>query len=212
MKLIHIPLLQRIVDVLKKRLKQWKYYLPIINLAFLIGAASLAVIGIVHVYYPPERIIKSEQHGEGTPANEVSLPLFKGEAKTIDYYEPILSSNPFSPERTAWISPGINKSEETINDDDYEMVDAEQTAQITKGQQKPKGMPVKITLQGILVLGDVRKALIENPDKTGNKKAFIFVEEGEEIADYTVKRIEEDLVRLDWYGEEQIVVMRPNLK
>ena len=63
-----------------------------------------------------------------------------------------------------------------------------------------------------MILGDIRKALIENPDKTKNKNNFIFIEEGEEVAEYKVKNIEQDQVKLDWYGEEHIVNMRSNIK
>ena len=60
-------------------------------------------------------------------------------------------------------------------------------AQPEENQQKPKGTPKKITLRGIMILGDTRKALIENPDKTKNKNNFIFIEEGEEVVEYKVK-------------------------
>ena len=46
-----------------------------------------------------------------------------------------------------------------------------------------------------MILGDIRKALIENPDQTKNKKPFIFIEEGEEIAEYKVKETEQDQIK-----------------
>lgn len=213
MKSINTKSLQLIAGVLKKRVKQWKYYLPMINLAFFAGVAVLGIICVLQVCNPPEDTLKPEQYKEKLPGKEKPLPSDK-EARAIDYYEPMVSSNPFSPNRIAWVSPEEKKNLKNtiIEKDDDE--DEEEVAQITKDretQQKPRGAPAKITLQGILILGNTKKALIENPDKTGNKKAFIFVEEGEEIAEYKVTHIGADLIKLDWYGEEQVVAMRPNL-
>ena len=57
-----------------------------------------------------------------------------------------------------------------------------------------------------------QKALIENPDTTKNKNPFIYIEEGDEVAEYKVKSVEEEQIKLDWYGEEQVIVLRSNIK
>ncbi|MEK7700240.1 MAG: hypothetical protein AAB332_07530, partial [Planctomycetota bacterium] len=93
-----------------------------------------------------------------------------------------------------------------------EFNNTEDAAQPLSNKQKPKGAPVKFNLQGIMIIGNERKALIENPDKTNNSKPFIFISEGEEIAEYKVKKIESDQIILDWYGEELTIVMRANIK
>lgn len=202
-----------VIKTFKKKIKQWKYYLPIINLGLCIGVVSLVIICIVLVFHPSKDIVRSEEYREEVPVNKNPLPSLATNTKTINDYERILSSNPFSPNRTAWISPEIRKDseqgayEEEENEDEDEGVE-----QTVVSQQKPRGTPVKIVLQGILILGNIKKALIENPDKMTNKKPFIFVEEGDEIAEYKVKNIESNLIKLDWYGEEQIVVMRPGIK
>ena len=199
---LNIKSLQYVIEAFGKKIKQWKHYLPIINLALLIGVTSLAIICVLLVYYPPENITKPEKHIEETLLKKNLLTPLAIDNKTADYYELMLSNNPFSPNRTAWNPPEtktVSKQEEVA-------------AQPVENQQKPKGTPKMITLRGIMILGDTRKALIENPDQTKNKKPFVFVEEGEEIAEYKVKNIEQDQLKLDWYGEEHIVNMRSNIK
>lgn len=206
MKSFHIntKLLWHILETFVKKAKQWKHYLPVINLVLLIGVISLTVVCVLLVYYPPENTLKLEKYREESLSKNRPLPPLDMDTKPIDHYEPILSNNPFSPNRTAWNPP------ETKKDSKREEVVAQ--VRPVENQQKPRGIPKKITLRGILILGDTRKALIENPDQTKNKKPFIFIEEGEEIAEYKVKNIEPDQIKLDWYGEEQIVVMRSNIK
>jgi hypothetical protein len=204
MKSINTKSLRCIAETLKKRIRQWKYYLPIINLAFFIGVAVLAIICVLLICYPEGNKIKPEHYTEKIAIQENQLPSSHREIRPIDYYEAVLSRNPFSPDRTAWITPEVKDHENRYEEE------REFAQEISR--EKPAERPAKITLQGILVFGGTRKALIENPDKTGNKKLFIFVEEGEEIAGYRVKHIESDLIKLDWYGEEQVVVMRPNLR
>ena len=199
---LNIKSLQPLIETFGKKVKQWKHYLPIINLALLIGIAGLAIICVLLVYHPPENITKPERLTEETLFKKNPLTPLAVDSKSVDYYELMLSNNPFSPNRTAWNPP------ETKTDSKQE----EGAAQSIENQQKPKGTPKKITLRGIMILGDTRKALIENPDTTKNKKPFVFIEEGEEIAEYKVKNIEQDHVKLDWYGEEHIVIMRSNIK
>jgi len=201
---INIKSLQLFIENFGKKIKQWKHYLPIINLALLIGVASLAIICVLLVYRTPENITKPEKHIEETLLKKKPLVPLSIDNKTADYYELMLSNNPFSPNRTAWNPPQTKANSRQ----------EEGAAQSTENQQKPKGTgtPKKIALRGIMILGDTRKALIENPDQTKNKKPFVFIEEGEEIAEYKVKNIEQDQVKLDWYGEEHIVIMRSNIK
>jgi len=201
---INIKSLQLFIENFGKKIKQWKHYLPIINLALLIGVASLAIICVLLVYRTPENITKPEKHIEETLLKKKPLVPLSIDNKTADYYELMLSNNPFSPNRTAWNPPQTKTNSRQ----------EEGAAQSTENQQKPKGTgtPKKIALRGIMILGDTRKALIENPDQTKNKKPFIFIEEGEEIAEYKVINIEQDQLKLDWYGEEHIVNMRSNIK
>jgi hypothetical protein len=194
-----------ILETFVKKVKRWKHYLPVINLVLLTGVIGLTGVCVLLVYNPPENTIKLEKYRGESPVNSKPLPSLDAGAKPIDHYELILSNNPFSPNRTTWNPP------ETKKEAGREEVAAPQVWH-AENQQKPRGTPKKITLRGILILGNTRKALIENPEQTKNKKPFIFIEEGEEIAEYRVKNIEPNQIKLDWYGEEQIVVMRSNIK
>lgn len=199
---INTKALQIVIETFNKKVKRWKYYLPMFNLILFIGVTSLAIICVLLVSYPQRNTIKSEKYGEEISLKKISLPPLLTDTKTINYYEPILSNNPFSPSRTRWNPPEIKMNS----------IPEEGIVQSVVNQQKPKGTPKKITLQGILIIGNTRKALIENPDKMNNNKPFIFIEEGEEIAEYKVKSIEPDQIKLDWYGEEQVIVMNSTIK
>ncbi len=204
--------LQFAFENLGKTIKRWKHYLPIINLALFIGVIGLAIMCVLFVYYPPENTIKSEKRGEETPIKKKASPSLAITPKTIDHYDLILTNNPFSPNRTSWTPPEAKTDPTKPGGDPTKHHHEEEIAQPVVNQQKPRGTPKKITLRGILILGGTRKALIENPDQTKSKKPFIFIEEGEEVAEYKVKNIETDQIRLDWYGEEQVIVMRSNIK
>ncbi len=193
-----------VLETFVKKARLWKHYLPVINLVLLTGVISLAFVCVLLVYHPPENTLKLEKYREESPVRHNPLPPLDAGVKPIDYYELILSNNPFSPNRTAWNPPEAKK--------DVKREAEVAQVQPAENQQKPRGTPKKITLRGILILGNTRKALIENPDQTKNKKPFIFIEEGEVIAEYKVKNIEQDKIKLDWYGEEQIIVMRSNIK
>lgn len=198
-----IKLLWVAIEPFVKKLKQWKHYLPIINLFLLLTVVCLAIICVLLVYYPPVITMKPEKEEENLSVKHTLLPSIKTETQPIDTYELIVSNNPFSPNRTGWAPLEVKRE---IKQREEEVVSP---AEI---QPKARGTPAKITLRGILILGTTKKALIENPDQTSNKKPFIFVGEGEEVAEYKVKTIESDRVKLDWYGEEQVVVMRSNIK
>ena len=190
-----------VTQIFGKKIKKWKHYLPIINLALLTGVVGLSAISVLLVYYPPENSIKSEKYVENISIKNSPLPPLVMDSKPIDYYGLALTNNPFSPNRTAWNPP---ESKTPSKKEEVEKSQAE--------QKKPKGTPKKINLRGIVIIGNDKKALIENPDTTKNKNPFIYIEEGDEVAEYKVKSIEEEQIKLDWYGEEQVIVLRSNIK
>lgn len=203
---INTKALQYFIEAFGKKIRQWKHYLPIINIALLVGAVSLAIACVLLVYSTPENTTKPEKGAEESLLKRNNLPPLVRDAKTAEYYELILSNNPFSPNRTSWNPPETKTSSKQ---EEGAVAGVEQTAE---NQKKPKGTPPKITLRGIMILGDVRKALIVNPDKAKSKTPFVFIEEGEEIVEYKVKNIEQDHIKLDWYGEEHIITIRSNIK
>ena len=201
---INLKSLQHVTNFFSKKLKQWKHYLPIINLVLLICTSALAIICVLLIYFPPESAVKKEKHVENISINKNLLTPLAKDVKSIDQYESILSSNPFSPARTAWV-PKTSAETKTAKE---ELPPPPKPAD----EQKPKEPPKKINLRGIMIIGGIKKALIENPDTSKNKSQFIFIEEGEDVVGYKVKNIEPDQVILDWYGEEQIIAMRSNIK
>ena len=84
-----------------------------------------------------------------------------------------------------------------------------------KGLAKKKalaGKPKKIILHGVIIAGNLKKALINNPLKGVSKKKTMYVEEGDELEGYKVTSIEKDKIRLDWHGEEIIVTLYSGVK
>ncbi|MCF6149079.1 MAG: hypothetical protein E3K37_10505 [Candidatus Kuenenia sp.] len=200
--------LQAVAKNLGEKVRHWKNYLPIINLVLLASLLGMAGVCVHLVYKPREDTIKREELVEKALDNRKQFTFLEKEKKAIDHYETLLSNNPFSQDRDDW-KPVEKKNR--IPKKDLSPKQVEPAAPKAE-EQKPKGHPKPIKLFGILILGDVKKALILNPDRQNNESAYIFIEEGEEIVDYKVKNIEKDRVKLDWYGEEHIVVMRANIK
>ena len=65
--------------------------------------------------------------------------------------------------------------------------------------------PMKIVLHGIVIAGEIKKALVNIP-MTGviNSRTTLYVEEGDGLEGYKVTSIEPDRLRLDWQGEEMV--------
>ena len=130
---LNIKSLQPVIETFGKKIKQWKHYLPIINLALLIGVASLAIICVLLVYHPPENITKPEKHIEETLLKKNPLTPLSVDNKTADYYELMLSNNPFSPK------PHRLESPETKTDSKHE----ERGCTISRKSTKTKRNPQK---------------------------------------------------------------------
>ncbi|MBE7547262.1 hypothetical protein KsCSTR_33630 [Candidatus Kuenenia stuttgartiensis] len=206
---INTHYLQIIAKILTEKLRRWKNYLPVINLILLVSFLGMVGISVLLVYKPPEDTIKRSDFIEKAPDNKKQLTFLDKDKKTIDDYETLLSNNPFSQDRSDW-RPSEKKIKTATAKRDPLPKKEEPIPKVE--EQKPKGNPKPIKLFGILILGDVKKALILNPDREKNKSAYIFIEEGESIVDYKVKNIEKDRIKLDWYGQEHVVVMRANIR
>ena len=62
------------------------------------------------------------------------------------------------------------------------------------------------------MVGGLKKALINNPLTGVSKKKTLYVEEGEELEGYRVTSIEKDRIKLDWHGDEIVVLLYSGLK
>jgi type II secretory pathway component PulC len=69
----------------------------------------------------------------------------------------------------------------------------------------PPPPPRKIILYGIIMADKVKKAMINNPKVGVRDKKTLYIEEGEDVEGYKVKRIEKDKVILDWQGSEIVL-------
>lgn len=105
-------------------------------------------------------------------------------------YTVIADRNIFSPQRKDWVVRAVIPKPAESAENKHVM-----NKVLT---EKPK----KIILHGIVIAGNIRKALI-------NK--MLYVEEGEEVEGHRVTSIESDLIRLDWQGEEIIVPLYSGL-
>jgi hypothetical protein len=114
-------------------------------------------------------------------------------------YTVIADRNIFSPQRKDWVVRAVipKPAESAENKHVMKKVLTE----------KPK----KIILHGIVIAGNIKKALINNPLTGISKNKMLYVEEGEEVEGHRVTSIESDLIRLDWQGEEIIVPLYSGL-
>lgn len=194
-----------------KKAKHWKNYLPIINLSLFGIIAILAIVCVFLVNAPAYdvRVLK-KQIVSITIAKQDLPPLVVSE-KEKDVYENISRNNPFSMHRKPWKTKPLKNKRITNRKIKIDHAPKKVEAVPPPPPPKPRGKPKEIKLQGIIILGDEKKALIENPDRAKRKDPFIFIGKGEQILDYTVKDIEEDRIKLDWYGEEVIYVMRSKI-
>ncbi len=177
-----------------------KYLLYVINFALICIVIILGIISASMYFFSPV-INDSELSRVADIREDVVLP----DIKSIDVNPPeenklsegnyniISAKNAFSPQRKEWVvKVAIPKPIKSVR------------KRISR-KKSLSGKPKKIVLHGIVIAGDIKKALIKNPRTGVSKKKTLYVEEGEEIEGYIVTSIESDQIRLDWRGEEIIV-------
>jgi hypothetical protein len=114
---------------------------------------------------------------------------------------------------------------ETFPDIEFIDVDSSEEEQKIVEAEKPKSVdlaaeeelkqkalleePIKIILHGIVIAGDMRKALVNIPMTGVSNSRTLYVEEGDGLEGYKVSSIEPDQLRLDWQGEEMVVTFPP---
>ena len=69
-------------------------------------------------------------------------------------------------------------------------------------------VPTQIILKGIVIAGNIRKAMVNVPMSKISKNRTLYVEEGDGLEGYLVTRIESMQIRLDWHGKETIVAFQ----
>lgn len=177
-----------------KTLSGPKYLLSLINL-FLIGIAIilLAVSGFIYLS-SDENGISAITDKDGFINDEYAeIAVAEEQIRPKDDYDIISTRNIFSPERKEWVTNVVIPKSTRVPKNEF-----------PKGKTLTK-KPRKIILYGIIMAGENKKALINNPKRGAGRKKSLYVEEGDDIEGYKVKSIESDLIKLDWQGEEIIV-------
>lgn len=184
-----------------------KYLLYVINFALICVVIILSIISASIYFFMPvmddsklSRIADIQEDNSLPDIESIDIDLSEEKPLTYGSYSTISAKNVFSPQRKEWVAKvAIPKSIEPVK----------------KRFPKKKalsGKPRKIILHGIVIAGDIKKALIRNPMTGVRGKKTLYVEEGEEIEGYTVTSIESDQIRLDWQGEEIIVKLYTGLE
>ncbi|GAX59477.1 permeases of the major facilitator superfamily [Candidatus Scalindua japonica] len=121
----------------------------------------------------------------------------------------ITERNVFSHNRKEWVVKAVIPKRSEIKKKNLAKKEIAKKAMAKK--KAMAGKPKKIVLHGIVIVGDIKKALINNPLKGVSKKKTMYVEEGEDLEGYKVTSIEKDRIRLDWHGEEIVVLLYSGL-
>lgn len=202
--------LQYYFENISNFVRRWKDYLPIINIALFGTVLILIGVTLLLLFLPASAPkVKRDQRSEQKRFEDIALFSQKRAKPSINEFDPVYNNNPFASGRTDWVAfsttpqptptpPPLQVEEKVV-------------------EEKPKlrpNMPVeRIKLYGILIFGETRMALIDNVDKArkgdGN---FIYIKEGEEIAGYTVKAIEQDKLTLQWDNEESEITLHKRIK
>ncbi len=196
--------------------------LHVANIA-LFGVVMILTIASALTYYlvPITKIsdlykisdIQQAETGQETESSEAEPADIDSKNKQkieSDTFQVINEKNVFSHNRKEWIVKAvIPKSSELKN---KKMVRAGLAKKALAKKKAIAGKPKKIILHGVVIAGGVKKALINNPLKGASKKKTLYVEEGDELEGYKVTSIEKDLIRLDWHGEEIVIMLYSGIK
>jgi len=177
--------------------------LALICIVIILGIVSVSIyflMPVVDVSELSEKVNIQEAEEALPVVKPVDVESFDVEEKKVDGYAVIAKKNVFSPQRKEWVVKAVIPNPSKL------------TKKKKLARKRSRGVkPKKIVLHGIIMAGDMRKALISNPLTGVSKKKTLYVEEGEEIEGYKVISIESDQIRLDWQGEEIIVPLYSGL-
>lgn len=184
-----------------------KYLLSLINLILICIIIILCIVSIFLFFLPPAKVIltthkmieNQDDNTVFTASNPIDMIFSKEEKLSDEDYSIISTKNIFSPDRKEWITKApIQKTPKVKKE---KLLKKPPLARKTK----------KFILYGIIITGNIKKALIKNPTPGLTRKTTLYVEEGDEIEGYKVTSIESNRIRLDWHGEEIIVELYSGL-
>ncbi|MFQ5963527.1 MAG: hypothetical protein ACE5KZ_04505 [Candidatus Scalinduaceae bacterium] len=178
-----------------------RYLLFLINIILICFVVILCAISIsLYPFTPAENISETPDVIDNLNVDVVSKDInsiyaisseerLQGEGD----YGIVSTRNIFSPERKEWVTKIIKP--QTIKVNKKQIPEKRTLSRKTR----------KFILYGVIIAGDVKKALINNILSGGSKKRTMYVEEGDEIEGYRVASIETDHIKLYWEGEEIVV-------
>ncbi len=148
------------------------------NLALICIVIILSIVSVSIYFFMPvvdvlefsEKINIQEAEEALSVVEPVDVEPFDVEEKKVDAYAVIAKKNVFSHQRKEWVV-------KVVMPNPSELAKKKKLARKRVSAVKPK----KIVLHGIIMAGDMRKALISNPLTGVSKKKTLYVEEGEEI-------------------------------
>ncbi len=184
-----------------------KYLLYVINFALICIVIILSIISASVYFLMPviddsklSRIVDIQEDDTLLDIKSIDVDFSEEKKQGDGDYNIISAKNVFSPQRKEWVvKAAIPKLVESIK---------KRSPRKRALSVKPK----KIILHGVVIAGDVKKALIKNPMTGVRGKKTVYVEEGEEIEGYIVTSIESNQIRLDWQGEEIIIKLYTGLE
>ena len=187
-----------------------RYILFVGNLALVCLIIILSIISALLYFSRPvtdvsailEDIYKQKSDDLIIDSSFVGETPSEAEILQDEEYSVVSNGNIFSPDRKEWVA-----KVETFMPKPVQVVEKDALKEESLFRK-----PGKIILHGIIIAGDVRKALINNPTRGVDKKGTIYVEKGSEIEGYRVVSIEPDHIKLDWQGEEIIVKLYSGLE
>ncbi len=142
---------------------------------------------------------------ESSDSESVNVDSKKKEVIENEDFSVINERNVFSHKREEWVVKSVIPKSSELKNKKMARADLAKKAQAKK--KALAGKPKKIILHGVVMAGGLKKALINNPLKGVSKKKTLYVEEGDELEGYKVTSIEKDRIRLDWHGEEIVIML-----
>ena len=196
--------------------------LHVTNLA-LFGVVMILTIASALIYYlmpitdvsELSKMIDVQEVGaeldrESPDSESVNVDSKKKDMIGNETFSVINERNVFSHKRKEWVVKAVipksseMKNKRKLRDDLAKKALAKKKALA--------GKPKKIVLHGVVIAAGLKKALINNPLKGVSKLKTLYVEEGDELDGYKVTSIEKDRIRLDWHGEEIVIMVYSGLK
>ena len=191
--------------------------LHVANLS-LFGVVIILIIASTLIYWlmpvtdvsELSKIIEVQKTGIILATKSVDVDSQKEKVMEYESYSVIAERNLFSHERKEWVVKAVIPKASELETKKLAKNEMEKRSLAQK--KALAGKPKKIILHGIVMAGVLKKALINNPLKGVSKKKTLYVEEGEELEGYRVLSIEKDRIKLDWHGEEIVIMLYSGLK